>query len=149
MLKINRIFAFLIPLATLLCYVIVAILLKMAADQIDALDVVADSVQIANTVGDLQAFMVYMIMIIYAVSMAASLFVMLPKAEISAKRINEVLDLVPMIKETEHPITPDADRRSELEFDCVSFSYPGADLPILSRISFKTCLLYTSPSPRD
>ena len=98
MLKINRIFAFLIPLATLLCYVIVAILLKMAADQIDALDVVADSVQIANTVGDLQAFMVYMIMIIYAVSMAASLFVMLPKAEISAKRINEVLDLVPMIK---------------------------------------------------
>ncbi|MFU2400218.1 MAG: ABC transporter ATP-binding protein, partial [Clostridiales bacterium] len=86
----------------------------------------------------LQAFMVYMIMIIYAVSMAASLFVMLPKAEISAKRINEVLDLVPMIKETEHPITPDADRRSELEFDCVSFSYPGADSPILSRISFKT-----------
>lgn len=138
MLKINRIFAFLIPLATLLCYVIVAILLKMAADQIDALDAVADSVQIANTVGDLQAFMVYMIMIIYAVSMAASLFVMLPKAEISAKRINEVLDLVPMIKETEHPITPDADRRSELEFDCVSFSYPGADSPILSRISFKT-----------
>lgn len=110
----------------------------MAADQIDALDAVADSVQIANTVGDLQAFMVYMIMIIYAVSMAASLFVMLPKAEISAKRINEVLDLVPMIKETEHPITPDADRRSELEFDCVSFSYPGADSPILSRISFKT-----------
>ena len=138
MLKINRIFAFLIPLATLLCYVIVAILLKMAANQIDALDAVADSVQIANTVGDLQAFMVYMIMIIYAVSMAASLFVMLPKAEISAKRINEVLDLVPMIKETEHPITPDADRRSELEFDCVSFSYPGADSPILSRISFKT-----------
>ena len=138
MLKINRIFAFLIPLATLLCYVIVAILLKMAADQIDALDAVADSVQIANTVGDLQAFMVYMIMIIYAVSMAASLFVMLPKAEISAKRINEVLDLVPMIKETEHPITPDTDRRSELEFDCVSFSYPGADSPILSRISFKT-----------
>lgn len=84
----------------------IAILLKMAADQIDALDAVADSVQISNTVGDLQAFMVYMIMIIYAVSMAASLFVMLPKAEISAKRINEVLDLVPMIKETEHPITP-------------------------------------------
>ena len=129
MLKINRIFAFLIPLATLLCYALVAILLKMA---------VADSAQISNTVGDLQAFMVYMIMIIYAVSMAASLFVMLPKAEISAKRINEVLDLVPMIKETEHPITPDPERRSELEFDCVSFSYPGADSPILSRISFKT-----------
>ena len=138
MLKINRIFAFLIPLATLLCYALVAILLKMAADQIDALDAVADSAQISNTVGDLQAFMVYMIMIIYAVSMAASLFVMLPKAEISAKRINEVLDLVPMIKETEHPITPDPERRSELEFDCVSFSYPGADSPILSRISFKT-----------
>lgn len=138
MLKINRIFAFLIPLATLLCYVLVAILLKMAADQIDALDAVADSAQISNTVGDLQAFMVYMIMIIYAVSMAASLFVMLPKAEISAKRINEVLDLVPMIKETQHPITPDPERRSELEFDCVSFSYPGADSPILSRISFKT-----------
>ena len=138
MLKINRIFAFLIPLATLLCYALVAILLKMAADQIDALDAVADSVQISNTVGDLQAFMVYMIMIIYAVSMAASLFVMLPKAEISAKRINEVLDLVPMIKETQHPIIPDPERRSELEFDCVSFSYPGADSPILSRISFKT-----------
>ena len=65
MLKINRIFAFLIPLATLLCYILVAILLKMAADQIDALDAVADSAQISNTVGDLQAFMVYMIMIIY------------------------------------------------------------------------------------
>ena len=42
MLKINRIFAFLIPLATLLCYALVAILLKMAADQIDALDAVAE-----------------------------------------------------------------------------------------------------------
>ena len=131
MLKINRIFAFLIPLATLLCYALVAILLKMAADQIDALDAVADSAQISNTVGDLQAFMVYMIMIIYAVSMAASLFVMLPKAEISAKRINEVLDLVPMIKETEHPITPDPERRSELEFDCVSFSYPGETTAVI------------------
>lgn len=138
LLKINRIFAFLVPLATLLGYAVVALLLKVAADQIDMLDAVRDRVQIANTVGDLQAFVVYMIMIIYAVSLAASLFVMLPKAEISAKRINEVLDLEPMIKESAHPITPESDRRSELEFDCVSFCYPGADSPILSRISFKT-----------
>ena len=138
LLKVNRIFAMLIPLAVMLLYSIVVILIWMGAKQIDVLDASVDYVQISNVVGDLQAFMVYMLMIVFAVSMAASLFVMLPRAEISAKRINEVLELEPMIKETEHPAEISPERRGELEFENVSFSYPGADSPILSRISFKT-----------
>ncbi|MBQ2775669.1 MAG: ABC transporter ATP-binding protein [Clostridia bacterium] len=138
LLKVDRTFALLMPLATMLLYSAVAILIWMGAKQIDALDATVDYVQISHTVGDLQAFMVYMLMIVFAVTMAASLFVMLPRAQISAKRINEVLELRPMIKESEHPAVPAEHRKSELVFENVSFSYPGADSPILSRISFKT-----------
>ena len=137
LLKINRLFAGLIPLVTFLAFTIVSALIWTGAKQIDSLDATLNHAQIANIVGDLQAFMVYMIMIVFAVSLAASLLVMLPKANISAKRINEVLNIVPSIKEPEHPVIPDESRKSELEFQNVSFSYPNADSPILRKISFK------------
>lgn len=136
LLKINRLFAILIPLATFLAFLIVSTLIWTGAKQIDALDAAVNYTQISNIVGDLQAFMVYMIMIVFAVSLAASLLVMMPKANISAKRINEVLDIEPSIKEPEHPVVPDPKRKGEIQFDNVSFSYPGADSPVLSKISF-------------
>ncbi|MDH8276213.1 hypothetical protein QIG69_28065, partial [Klebsiella pneumoniae] len=58
LLKVNRIFAMLIPLAVMLLYSIVVILIWMGAKQIDVLDASVDYVQISNVVGDLQAFMV-------------------------------------------------------------------------------------------
>ncbi len=62
------------------------------------------------------------------------MFVMIPRAAVSAKRINEVLEMTPtMIDEG----TQTADReKGTLIFDCVTFRYPGAETPVLSDISF-------------
>ena len=89
----------------------------------------------AMEVGDLMAFIQYIMQIMFALVMASMMFVMIPRAAVSAKRINEVLEMEPTFLDDG---TKEANRnRGTLEFDQVSFSYPGAEEPALSNISFK------------
>lgn len=135
-LKINRLGAVLVPIVTLLLFSMIILLIGIAANQVDAMDVATQAQEIADTVGDMTAFMVYLMMIIFAVVMAAAMFVMLPRASVSAKRINEVLNLEATIRETETPTPPDESQTGELLFDHVTFRYPGAKDAILEDISF-------------
>ncbi|MCC3373330.1 ABC transporter ATP-binding protein [Cohnella sp. REN36] len=86
-------------------------------------------------VGDLMAFLQYAMQIMFSMLMLSMMFVMVPRASASAVRINEVLDLPPTLVDA-----PDA--RTEIatsglvEFDDVTFSYPGAEQPALSGITF-------------
>src|SRR5690625_7700152 len=77
--------------------------------------------------------MQYLLQILMAVMMATMIFLMLPRAMVSAKRIQEVLATDPELGQGPR----DADTvTGHLEFRDVTFSYPGADEPVLSDISF-------------
>jgi ATP-binding cassette subfamily B protein len=87
-------------------------------------------------VGALIAFMQYAMQILFAMLMLSAMFIMLPRAAASATRINEVLGINPEI--TDAPDTTHASQVSGyVEFDDVTFSYPGAEEPALSHISFR------------
>jgi len=87
-------------------------------------------------VGSLMAFIQYVMQIMFSLVMVSMMFVMIPRAQASATRINEVLDTVPGISDpTAMKIA--GSKRGLVEFKEVSFSYPGAEQPAISNISFR------------
>ena len=86
-------------------------------------------------VGDLMAFIQYVSQIMFALVMLSMMFVMIPRAAASAARINEVLDTIPEIKDSEKPRNTNI-KGGIVEFNDVTFSYPGAEEPVLKNISF-------------
>jgi ATP-binding cassette subfamily B multidrug efflux pump len=86
-------------------------------------------------IGALIAFLQYAMQILFALLMLSMMFIMLPRASASAKRINGVLDVTPEIKDAEVLDDTDAER-GYVEFKDVTFSYPGAEEPALCDISF-------------
>ena len=86
-------------------------------------------------IGNLTAYLAYLMQILFSVLMATIMFVMVPRAAASADRIQEVLDVEATIRDPEVP-APRPERRGILEFRDVEFRYPGATHPVLSGISF-------------
>ncbi|MBQ5905554.1 MAG: ABC transporter ATP-binding protein [Clostridia bacterium] len=135
-LKFNRIMSVLIPIATLLLICGLELLVMLSAKNLDTLDVVTQRTELISAIGDLQAFITYMLMIIFAVVMAAAMFVIIPRARISALRICEVLDLTASVTDPEAPETADDSKKGTVEFRNVTFAYENAAVPVLSDISF-------------
>ena len=131
--KFSRIMSVLLPVCIILIIVALDFLIYIATKNIDAM---TDVAKIQSSVGDLQAFVIYMIMIVFSVSMTAAMFVIVPRANISAKRITEVLDLEAKIKDPENPERVVDEKRGTVEFKNVSFGYEDAEKNILSNISF-------------
>lgn len=88
-------------------------------------------------VGDLMAFIQYAMQIMFSLIMVSMMFVMVPRASASAVRINEVLDMVPEIKDAERTRQPSPARKGYIRFENVSFSYPGAEAPAVDGVSFE------------
>jgi len=86
-------------------------------------------------VGALFAFLQYAFQILFALLMVSMMFIMIPRAAASAARINEVLAMEPEISDAEEPKEA-TEQRGYVEFQDVTFSYPGAEEPALSNISF-------------
>jgi len=92
-------------------------------------------------VGALTAFLTYLLQILMSVMMATFMFVMVPRAEVCAERIVEVLDTEPDVKPPKRPVAiePAADspgfERGRLELRNVEFRYPGAQQPVLCDIN--------------
>ena len=86
-------------------------------------------------VGSLIAFLQYAMQILFGLLMVSMMFVMLPRAAASADRINEVLAIEPEISDAEQVKHANAER-GYVEFQDVTFSYPGAEVPALNNISF-------------
>ncbi len=85
--------------------------------------------------GDMMAFLQYAMQIMFSLIMLSMMYVMVPRAQASAARINEVLDIVPEIADAD--ISCKADKqKGYVEFKDVIFSYPGAEEPAISNISF-------------
>ncbi len=93
-------------------------------------------------VGDLMAFLQYMMQIMFSLMMVSMMFVMLPRAMASVNRINAVLEIQPEIADPELGMAVNLatgsaiEKRGYLEFRNVTFSYPGAEVPVLQDISF-------------
>ncbi|MDE7395708.1 MAG: ABC transporter ATP-binding protein/permease [Clostridiales bacterium] len=87
--------------------------------------------------GDMMSFMSYGMQVVMSFMMLTMIFVMLPRALVSARRINEVLDLPPSIVDPATPVVPDEERKGEVEFRGVCFKYPDAEEYVLKDISFK------------
>lgn len=137
-LRISRLMAGLMPFAVLLIFILTVSVVWLANRQLSVLDIniEAERLMIQNTVGNLQAFLVYLFMMVAAVAMGAEMFIMLPRAAISATRINEVLSIQTKITEPSSPVITQKLTPSTLEFRDVYFSYPGAEASVLSAISF-------------
>ncbi|HEX9077222.1 MAG TPA: ABC transporter ATP-binding protein [Anaerolineae bacterium] len=87
-------------------------------------------------IGAMFAFMQYAIQILFSLLMVALMFIMIPRAEASATRINEVLEMEPEIADPKE--AKEATRlRGSVEFRDVTFSYHGAEAPALSNINFR------------
>ncbi len=125
-LSIGRVFVLMGPVITMILHVATASVLWFGGHR------VADG---AMEVGSLTAFIQYLLQILTAVMMGTFMAMMLPRAVICARRIAEVLDTEPAVREPVDPVTPDR-LAGDVEFRDVSFRYPGAEEPVLSGVSF-------------
>jgi ATP-binding cassette, subfamily B, multidrug efflux pump len=124
--KVNRIMGFLFPAMMLIMNFTSIAIIWFGAIRIDKGDM---------QVGSLIAFLQYAMQIMFSVLMLSMLFVMVPRAQASAVRINEVLDMQAEINDPAQPRHA-RDERGVVEFRDVTFSYPGAEQPAISNISF-------------
>ncbi|WP_313801892.1 ABC transporter ATP-binding protein [Cytobacillus sp.] len=124
--KVNKVMAFMMPVMMLVMNLTVVSIIWFGGIRID---------NGAMQIGDLMAFIQYVMQIMFALVMASMMFVMVPRAAVSAKRINEVLDMKPAFLD-EGKLKADREQGT-LEFEHVTFSYPGAEEPALTNISFK------------
>ncbi|MCL2321985.1 MAG: ABC transporter ATP-binding protein/permease [Oscillospiraceae bacterium] len=129
-LKIFRIMAFVGPIMLIAMNVTPLSIIWTGAHAIDA-----GTIQI----GDMMAFVQYMIQIMMSFMMLTMMFIMVPRAQVSATRINEVLAIEPKIEDKDNVLKlPETKNENvTLEFKDVVFSYPGAEKPALKNISFK------------
>lgn len=125
--KVGSLFVLMFPLAMLVLNVTVVGVIWFGGIQVDQGDV---------EIGTLFAFMQYVGQILGGVLMATFMTIMIPRAAVSADRIGEVLQSDDALARPEHPIV-DFPQRGVVEFDDVSFTYPGADAPVLQGISFR------------
>jgi ATP-binding cassette subfamily B multidrug efflux pump len=125
---VNRLIAFLMPALIVMLNLTSIAILWVGSHRIDA-----GQMQVGAMIASLQ----YAMQILFAVFMVTAMFVMLPRASASAKRINEVLDVAPEIVDPAAPVQPQlATKRGQVEFQNVTFQYPGAEEPALTGVSF-------------
>ena len=125
---VNRTMAFMMPLMMFLMNLIAVGIEWFGAQGVD----------LGNLqVGDMIAFITYTLQIVMAFMMIAMVSIFLPRAEVSADRIDAVLNTKPEIRDPEQPRDAElAQPRGLVEFRDVSFRYPGASDDVLSGISF-------------
>ena len=127
--SVNRLFALMIPVMTGIVNLSLVAVMWFGAMRVDSG---------AMPIGNLTAFLQYLMQILFAVLMAVIMFVFVPRAAVSAGRIQEVLEAELSVRDPEHPITPLTPAEPGLvEFRDVEFGYPGAETPVLFGITFE------------
>ena len=126
----NRAMSFMMPLMMLVMNCVTVLIVWFGAQGVSAG---------AMQVGDMMAFMSYTMQIVMAFMILTMVSVILPRAEVAAERIEEVVTCSTSIRDPEQPQLPGAGApRGELVFDDVSFRYPDADEDVVSGVSFAT-----------
>ncbi|MGL5068299.1 MAG: ABC transporter ATP-binding protein [Sarcina sp.] len=124
--KVNKLMGSLQPVLMLILNLTTVVLVWVGALKIND-----GSVQIGN----LMAVIQYAMQIMFSLIMMAMMFVMIPRGAASAKRINEVFDIEPSIKD-DVKVDNMKSERGSIEFKDVTFAYEGAEEPVLNNISF-------------
>jgi ATP-binding cassette subfamily B multidrug efflux pump len=125
-LGVNRLFALMIPFLFAIMNLSTVAIVWFGGLRIESGDL---------QIGNLTAFMQYVMLVLFSVMMAALIFVMVPRAAAAAERIVQVLDTEVTLCDPDEPqeiATP----RGEIEFKDVEFRYPGAEEAVLCGISF-------------
>lgn len=124
---INRLMAIMMPIMMLVMNGIMLLIIWIGASQVD----------LGNTqIGSIMAFMQYAMLIIFAFLMVTMMFIMFPRASVSAGRINQVLETDPVINDPKKPEKFQNITKGLVEFKNVSFRYPGAQDNVLENITF-------------
>ncbi|GAB4497888.1 MAG: ABC transporter ATP-binding protein [Anaerolineales bacterium] len=124
---INRVMVVMMPLMMLIMNVMLLGVIWFGANE-----VAASNMQ----VGDMMAFMQYSMQIVMAFLMLSMMFIMIPRASVSADRIHEVLSTEPHIHDPKEAKKFPEPFKGEIEFRNVSFRYPGGDIDAVQNISF-------------
>lgn len=127
-LTVNRLFALTIPVMTMVMQLSTVAIMWFGGKQI------ADH---HMPIGDLTAFLTYVVQILLSVLMATIMFIMVPRAAASAERIQAVLETEPTVVAPPAAVAG-APRIGTVEFRDVEFRYPGAEEPVLAHISFSS-----------
>ena len=125
-LRVNRMIALAIPLLIIIMDISTIGIIWFGGHRIESG---------AMPIGNLTAFLSYIMEIMISVTIAMSMFIMVPRAEASAERILEVLNTKPSIQDPPTPVVPRI-LKGHVEFCDVEFCYPGAEEPVLRDISF-------------
>lgn len=128
--KMNTLLGFLTPALSMVLYATTVALLAFGGYQIAT---TIDGILI----GDVIAVIQYVMQIMMSVMLLSMLFIMYPRAAVSAERINEVLDTEGIIKNPNQSTTI-PNQKGYLKFDNVTFSFPGAKSPAVENISFES-----------
>lgn len=124
---VNRVMSFMMPLLMFLMNGISLMIVWFGSKNIDSG---------VMQVGDMMAIIQYTMQIVMAFLMVSMISIMLPRAAVSANRINEILDQDLSIKDKDETKKFESDKKGLVEFKNVSFRYPDADMEILTDISF-------------
>ena len=124
---VNRAMSMMMPLLMFIMSSITVLIVWVGAHNVDA-----GTLQ----VGDMMAFIQYTMQIVMAFLMISMISIMLPRAAVSARRINEVVETEPSIKDKDEVKKFNPDKKGLVEFKNVSFRYPDADTEILEDINF-------------
>lgn len=127
-LYINRTMAVMFPTMMFIMNVTMVLIVWFGAHQIAALQI---------DVGKMMAFMQYAMQIIMSFLMLSVMFILIPRAMISAGRIKEVIETGTAIKDKIKAVRPRTDFVPDIEYENVTFCYPGSAQPVLKNISFK------------
>ncbi|HEY7858637.1 MAG TPA: ABC transporter ATP-binding protein [Candidatus Nanopelagicales bacterium] len=126
-LRVGRLMAFMFPTVMLVFNVTSVGVLWFGANRISEGDM---------QIGSLTAFLSYLMQILMSIMMATFMLVMVPRATVCAERLTEVLETPSSVVTSPNPIT-DIVLSGSVELRGVSFSYPGAETPVLRDISFQ------------
>lgn len=124
---VSRLMSLLFPVMMLIMNAVTLLIIWVGAHQIEAANM---------NVGDMMAFMQYALQIIFAFLMMSMMFIMIPRASVSALRIAEVLDREILVNDPENPEKPRTNGTGEVVFENVSFKYPGAEQDVLHNLTF-------------
>ena len=124
---VNRCMTFMMPVMMLLMNGVTVLIVWNGAHAVNE-----GSMQ----VGNMMAFMQYAMQIIMAFLMITMMSIMIPRANVAAKRINEVMETQVSIQDSQEVQSVQEDKKGQIVFDHVSFAYPGADEKTLHDIDF-------------
>jgi ATP-binding cassette subfamily B protein len=127
---INRVMVVMMPVMMLIMNGLTVLIIWVGAHAV---------AQSQMQVGDMMAFMQYAMQIVMSFVMLSMMFIILPRAAVSADRIAEVLDTEPLIRDPQQPRRFPEPFSGTIEFCNVNFRYPGAEEDVLHDISFTAC----------